>query len=154
MFYKKPPPVYIKIPKKGNNQLSCTLSFYLKYNYYNRQVNFIEHENTNEYHKSKKNRQPYLYMCNSFECLKTTFENFLLLYNLCKKLYMKIDYNSKRFTLEEEYCEAESQKIRNEIERLTKKYLPKKNTLRNIYLKENTNGTKIYVPQRKTRTPK
>ena len=37
---------------------------------------------------------------------------------------MKKDYNLKHFTIEQDYCEAESQVIINEIRTIAKKYLP------------------------------
>ena len=62
------------------------------------------------------------YDCNSFMCLKQTFEYFFYLYNLCNKLEYPINYRSKRFTLEKNYCEAESQNIINEIRRIGEEY--------------------------------
>ena len=62
------------------------------------------------------------YDCNSLMCLKQTFEYFVYLYNLCNKLEYPIHYTSKRFTLENHDCEAESQNIINEIRRIGEDY--------------------------------
>ena len=53
------------------------------------------------------------YDCNSFNCLKQTFEYFVYLYDLCNELEYPINYRSKRFTIENNDCEAESQNIIN-----------------------------------------
>ena len=42
------------------------------------------------------------------------------------KLHMNINYNSKRFTIEQDYCKAENELIIKEIQRITNKYLPQK----------------------------
>jgi hypothetical protein len=62
------------------------------------------------------------YECNSFMCLKETFEYFFYLYNLCIEVEYPINYRSKRFTLENHDCEAESQNIINEIRRIGEEY--------------------------------
>ena len=62
------------------------------------------------------------YDCNSFNCLKQTFEYFVYLYDLCNELEYPINYRSKRFTIEKNYCEAESQNIINEIRRIGEEY--------------------------------
>ena len=98
--YKK-----IVLPK---DEESCTYDQKLNIN----KVSFIKHKHTN--YESPK----YKYFCDSFKCLKQTFQNFLILYNLSNELNVEIDYNSKRFTIEKDYCLEESKKIKKEIERL------------------------------------
>ena len=103
----------IVLPK---DEESCTLSFFLEYTYDQKlninKVSFIKHKHTN--YESPK----YKYFCDSFKCLKETFQKFLILYNLSNELNVEIDYNSKRFTIEKDYCLEESKKIKKEIERL------------------------------------
>ena len=131
--------------RRSNWGISCELSLFLQYNYDEsvdiNKITFI---------KDNKKFEKNIYDCHSLECLKETFQHFLDLYNLCKKLGRNIRYNSKRFNIEKNYCLAESEKIIEEIERLSKKYLPERKYLRNIYLKlyEHKNG--IYVPQKKS----
>ena len=132
--------------RQTNWGISCELSFALEY-YYDESVGV----NKITFIKDNKKFEKNIYDCDSLECLKETFHHFLDLYNLCKKLGRNIRYNSKRFNIEKNYCLAESEKIIEEIERLSKKYLPERKYLRNIYLKlyEHKNG--IYVPQKKVR---
>ena len=90
-------------------------------------------------------------MCDSFECLKETFENFIILYNLCNELDLEISYKSRRLYIEQTDCLKESKKITEEIERIQRdKQIQSNKHLENIYLKKNIN-TIIYVPQRKVR---
>ena len=100
----------------AKDEESCTLSFFLEYTYDQKlninKVSFIKHKHTN--YESPK----YKYFCDSFKCLKETFQKFLILYNLSNELNVEIDYNSKRFTIEKDYCLEESKKIKKEIERL------------------------------------
>ena len=94
-------------------------------------------------------------MCDSFECLKETFENFIILYNLCNELDLEISYKSRRLYIEQTDCLKESKKITEEIERIKEnerlKQIQSNKHLENIYLKKNMKA--IYVPQRKVRYP-
>ena len=113
----------------------CQLFFYLEYdpNLNKVNVNFIEDTyKNNDFDKLKmkiiKGKKKYVYEkegtydCNSFNCLKQTFEYFVYLYDLCNELEYPINYRSKRFTIENNDCEAESQNIINEIRRIGEEY--------------------------------
>ena len=123
----------------------CQLFFYLEYdpNLNKVNVNFIEDTyKNNDFDKLKmkiiKGKKRYVYEkegtydCNSFNCLKQTFQHFLYLFNLCDELFdvvkYPIDYRSQRFSIERHYCEAETQNIINEIRRIGEHY---QNEIRN-----------------------
>ena len=90
-------------------------------------------------------------MCDSFECLKETFKNFIILYNLCNELHLEISYKSRRLYIEQTDCLKESKKIMEEIERIQRdKQIQSNKHLENMYLKKNIK-TIIYVPERKVR---
>ena len=122
--------------RDGKIYISCELNFYLQYDLVNKNVNFIKDTYVNyDYYKRKSNRvnrrkinyyyEPEgKYDCDSFMCLKQTFEYFVSLYNLCKKLQFPIQYTSKRFSIEKHYCEAETQHIINEIRRISELFAP------------------------------
>ena len=153
-YYEKDitPNVVLKVREKTSNKyrlsfqeknridtkiyISCELNFYLEYDFLNENVNFIKDTYVNnDYYKRKSNRvdrkkikyyyEPEgKYDCDSFMCLKQTFEYFVSLYNLCKKLQFPIQYTSKRFSIEKHYCEAETQNIINEIRRIRELFAP------------------------------
>ena len=119
------------------------MNFYLEYDRKEDKVIFIEdrYVNNNIYTKKMKNffgEKIYVYEkagkyeCNSFMCLKQTFQYFLYLFNLCDELFdvvkYPIDYRSQRFSIERHYCEAETQNIINEIRRIGEHY---QNEIRN-----------------------
>ena len=129
-----------KNTRKGIKYISCELNFYLEYDRNLDKVNFIEHTyKNNDYYKRKGNRvnkeeihyyyeKEGTYDCNSFNCLKQTFQHFLYLFNLCDELFdvvkYPIDYRSQRFSIEKHYCEAETQNIINEIRRIRELFAP------------------------------
>ena len=129
--------------REGKRYISCKLNFYLEYDRKEDKVIFIEdrYVNNNIYTKKMKNffgEKIYVYEkagkyeCNSFMCLKQTFQYFLYLFNLCDELFdvvkYPIDYRSQRFSIERHYCEAETQNIINEIRRIGEHY---QNEIRN-----------------------
>jgi len=134
-----------EIVKLKINQIvtGCQLIFYLEYDDNMKNVNFIEDTyQNNDFYKRKVNRvhiynkktnrynkqlnynyeKEGKYDCNSFMCLKQTFKYFVYLYDLCNDLKYPIHYRSKRFTIENDYCEAESKNITNEIRRVEEQY--------------------------------
>ena len=124
--------------KRKKSYTSCELIFHLEYDRKQKKVNFIEdtYKNNDFYIKKMINKNYEYeiggtYDCNSFMCFKETFQYFLVLFEKCKKLHMDIDYNSKRFNLEQHYCEAEKEKIINKLQRIAR-YLPQKHIRRDM----------------------